>query len=65
MKCAICKGDVPPREENPSHPFCSDRCRLLDLSRWFGGEYRVPGPPVPPQPGHFEPFGGDDDGEGW
>jgi hypothetical protein len=28
-------------------PFCSERCRLLDLAAWTGGAYRVPGPPLP------------------
>ena len=29
-------------EPLPSHfPFCSDRCRLLDLGRWFDEDYRV------------------------
>ena len=23
-------------------PFCSERCRLLDLSHWLEGDYRVP-----------------------
>lgn len=23
-------------------PFCSRRCALIDLSRWIGGNYRVP-----------------------
>jgi hypothetical protein len=23
-------------------PFCSERCKLLDLSRWLDGAYRVP-----------------------
>lgn len=27
-------------------PFCSKRCRLLDLARWIDGEYRVGGEPV-------------------
>ena len=27
-------------------PFCSERCRLLDLARWADGSYRVPGEPV-------------------
>jgi len=27
-------------------PFCSQRCRLLDLARWVDGGYRVPGDPV-------------------
>jgi endogenous inhibitor of DNA gyrase (YacG/DUF329 family) len=41
-RCSNCKRSVPPREENPSFPFCSPRCRALDLSRWFTGSYRVP-----------------------
>jgi uncharacterized protein len=24
-------------------PFCSERCRLLDLARWIDGDYRVAG----------------------
>jgi uncharacterized protein len=24
-------------------PFCSERCRLIDLGRWLSGNYRVPG----------------------
>jgi len=24
-------------------PFCSDRCRLIDLARWIDGYYRIPG----------------------
>jgi endogenous inhibitor of DNA gyrase (YacG/DUF329 family) len=28
-------------------PFCSERCKLIDLSRWLGDEYRIPGEPVP------------------
>ncbi len=35
-------------------PFCSERCKLLDLAKWIDGDYRVPGEPVP----------GDDAGEG-
>ena len=43
-KCAICGKPVAPRRENRSYPFCSDRCRLVDLSKWLGEEYRIPGP---------------------
>jgi endogenous inhibitor of DNA gyrase (YacG/DUF329 family) len=38
---------VKSREENPSFPFCSPRCRAVDLGRWFTGEYRVAGKRVP------------------
>jgi endogenous inhibitor of DNA gyrase (YacG/DUF329 family) len=26
----------------PSFPFCSQRCRLIDLGRWLGENYHVP-----------------------
>ncbi len=41
--CSTCGTPVAPRAANPAHPFCSDRCRLLDLGRWLGEEYRIPG----------------------
>ena len=28
-------------------PFCSERCRNLDLARWVDGAYRIPGDPDP------------------
>jgi endogenous inhibitor of DNA gyrase (YacG/DUF329 family) len=42
--CPICRKPAAPRAENRSFPFCSDRCRLVDLAKWLGEEYRVPGP---------------------
>ena len=42
MKCVICKKTVAPRASNPSFPFCSPRCRTVDLGKWLGEEYRVP-----------------------
>lgn len=40
--CPICKKVSPARAENPSFPFCSSRCRQVDLGKWLGEEYRVP-----------------------
>jgi uncharacterized protein len=41
--CVFCRlHPVEPRWR----PFCSERCRLLDLARWADGEYRVPGDPI-------------------
>ena len=41
--------------ERPVHsdwaPFCSDRCKLADLSRWLNGDYRIPGAPAAPPGG--------------
>lgn len=39
--CPICKK-ITTWEENPNRPFCSRRCKLIDLGRWAGGEYRIP-----------------------
>jgi endogenous inhibitor of DNA gyrase (YacG/DUF329 family) len=30
---------------NPWRPFCSERCRMLDLGAWASGSYRIPGKP--------------------
>lgn len=45
-RCPICRKAVSPRAQNPAFPFCSSRCKLLDLSRWLGGEYRIPAEPA-------------------
>jgi len=43
-ECPICGAEVSfPRLPRPrSYPFCSERCQLLDLSRWLDGDYRIP-----------------------
>ena len=44
--CPSCKKPVEADEDRPlpAHfPFCSDRCRLIDLGKWFDEEYRVAG----------------------
>jgi uncharacterized protein len=38
--CPICSR--PSRAE--TRPFCSRRCADIDLARWLGGSYRIPGP---------------------
>ena len=44
MQCPICKKPVEePREgEKSFYPFCSERCKLIDLGRWLGGKYQIP-----------------------
>ncbi|MDA2933016.1 DNA gyrase inhibitor YacG [Acidobacteria bacterium AH-259-D05] len=39
--CPACDRKV--SRDNPVFPFCSERCRLLDLGKWLGGGYRIPG----------------------
>ena len=42
--CPTCRKVLRYREtsEFEHFPFCSERCRMVDLGRWFGGEYRIP-----------------------
>jgi endogenous inhibitor of DNA gyrase (YacG/DUF329 family) len=40
-KCPRCGRDIQ-YENNPFRPFCSERCKLIDLGRWVSGTYRVP-----------------------
>lgn len=42
VKCPNCKKEAVFSAENPSRPFCSDRCRLIDLGAWADESYRVP-----------------------
>jgi endogenous inhibitor of DNA gyrase (YacG/DUF329 family) len=46
VRCPICDRlmEGTSREEWPQLPFCSDRCKLIDLGRWLGGAYRLPDP---------------------
>jgi hypothetical protein len=52
MKCPICKKEV--ALTSPEMPFCSERCRVIDLGKWADEEYRIPvvGPAAeaPPKP---------------
>lgn len=39
LHCPTCKKPVTPADAE--FPFCSDRCRLLDLGKWASGDYRI------------------------
>lgn len=47
-KCPLCgqSFQTPDLESWPSFPFCTDRCRLIDLGRWIDGVYAIPGSPA-------------------
>jgi uncharacterized protein len=40
-RCPICKKAAR-REEMRAFPFCSERCRAIDLGNWLGESYRIP-----------------------
>ncbi len=44
-RCGITSGFGP---ENRWRPFCSERCKLIDLGAWASEQYRVPERPAPP-----------------
>jgi len=48
LKCPICKKEV--AEGAPDFPFCSERCRIIDLGNWATEKYRIPAPLEPGQP---------------
>lgn len=41
-KCPVCGKPAAARAVNPAFPFCSERCKLVDLGKWLGEEYRLP-----------------------
>jgi hypothetical protein len=45
-KCPICKGIIKRTSQNDSEigrffPFCSERCKMIDLGAWLDTEYRI------------------------
>ena len=42
VRCPICRKEVP--LDDPNMPFCSDRCRLLDLGNWASEKYVISSP---------------------
>jgi endogenous inhibitor of DNA gyrase (YacG/DUF329 family) len=42
LRCPICKKAV--RRDDPEMPFCSERCRLIDLGNWASEKYVIPSP---------------------
>jgi endogenous inhibitor of DNA gyrase (YacG/DUF329 family) len=53
VPCPACKTPTPYNSANRWRPFCSERCRNLDLGAWASESYRVAAQP---------PADGDDDG---
>ena len=42
MKCPICRKEV--KFDDPFMPFCSDRCRIIDLGNWASEKYTISTP---------------------
>jgi uncharacterized protein len=42
LRCPVCKKAV--KSSDPEFPFCSDRCRTIDLGKWASGAYVITSP---------------------
>ena len=47
VQCPTCKKPVSWGPQSPARPFCSDRCRLIDLGEWANEEKAIPGEELP------------------
>jgi endogenous inhibitor of DNA gyrase (YacG/DUF329 family) len=46
LKCPICRKEV--ALDSAEVPFCSERCRTIDLGKWASGEYKISSPILDP-----------------
>ena len=47
LRCPTCRTLV--TKDDEFFPFCSDRCRLIDLGKWASGDYRISSPILDPE----------------
>ncbi len=45
LRCPTCGRSIE-RSATGFAPFCSERCKLIDLGRWLDESYRIPGEPA-------------------
>ncbi|MCB0322045.1 MAG: DNA gyrase inhibitor YacG [Bdellovibrionales bacterium] len=53
-RCPICSNEVTERIQG-AWPFCSKRCKMIDLGRWAKEDYRIAGAVHDPEAGAQEP----------
>jgi endogenous inhibitor of DNA gyrase (YacG/DUF329 family) len=46
VSCPTCQKAIEWSEDSPFRPFCSERCKLIDLGEWASGGHAIPGEPV-------------------
>ncbi len=42
VKCPTCRREIAYDSKSPFRPFCSERCRLIDLGAWSQESFRIP-----------------------
>jgi uncharacterized protein len=57
LECPVCRRQISytATQEVPFRPFCSQRCKLIDLGRWLNEEYRVSEEASPDSPDEDTP----------
>ncbi len=45
-RCPTCRKTIPETDRRHG-AFCSERCQMIDLGRWLGGDYRIPVTGIP------------------
>ena len=46
VKCPTCHREID-WSQSPFRPFCSERCKLIDLGAWLTEKHAIPGEPAP------------------
>ena len=46
LACPTCKRAIVWSEQFPWRPFCSERCKLVDLGAWLSEAHAIPGEPI-------------------
>ncbi|MCB1867385.1 MAG: DNA gyrase inhibitor YacG [Gammaproteobacteria bacterium] len=49
-RCPTCKISFSWTQDSPWRPFCSERCRLIDLGEWLNEGHRIHGEPEQAEP---------------
>jgi len=47
VKCPTCGRSIEWSQQNPYRPFCSERCKLIDLGAWLTEQRSIPGDAIP------------------
>jgi uncharacterized protein len=43
VKCPTCGRSIEWSDQSPFRPFCSERCRIIDLGAWLTEKHAIPG----------------------
>jgi len=46
IACPVCKKQTLYHPTNFFRPFCSERCKIIDLGSWATEEFKIPGEPI-------------------